>query len=381
MKVSGDWLTAPATREVFAALTARGHRALAVGGCVRNALIGVAVDDIDIATDATPQEVMDLAGSAGLKPVPTGIDHGTITIVSRGTGYEVTTFRADAETDGRHALVRFSTDIAEDATRRDFTMNALYAEADGTLVDPLDGLPDLLARHVRFIGDAGARIREDYLRILRFFRFSAWYGDPELGFDAEALAAISAALDGLEGLSRERIGSEMLKLLGAADPAPAVASMERVGVLARILPGTSSRALAPLVHLEEQCATLPDPIRRLAALGIGDGQRLRLSRKDQRRLALYQGLIGDDAPAGELGYRHGAEAARDVLLLRAAMLETPLEAEALAQAEEGAARTCPVRPADLMPEYEGAALGAKLREIETRWIASGFTLDRDALLN
>ena len=243
-RVSGAWLSAPGTQAVLGMLTDAGHAAYAVGGCVRNALIGKAVEDVDIATDARPQTVMALAEAAGLKPVPTGIDHGTVTVVADGTGYEVTTFRADVETDGRHATVRFSDDVKEDARRRDFTMNALYADASGAVRDPVGGLDDLKAHHVRFIDDPAARIREDYLRILRFFRFNAWYGRAKGGFDREALAAIADNLDGLETLSRERVGAEMIKLLSAPDPTRAVAAMDKAGVLLRILPGAVSGRVA-----------------------------------------------------------------------------------------------------------------------------------------
>lgn len=380
MKVTGDWLTADSTQAVFAALQADGHSAFAVGGCVRNALMNVPVTDVDIATDATPETVQSLAQAAGLKSVPTGIDHGTITVVSGGTGYEVTTFRADTETDGRHAVVWFSTDLAEDAARRDFTMNALYADAAGQVVDPLGGLPDLEARHVRFIGTAQDRIAEDYLRILRFFRFAAWYGDPDLGFDPDALAAIAQSLDGLQGLSRERIGGEVIKLLSAPDPAPAVGSMEQTGVLHAILPGSTTRGLAVLVHLEQVNNVNPDPLRRLAALGVFDSDGLRLSKKQQRRLEQYQSLISTTESPAELGYRQGAEVAEDVILLRAALLEAPVAPDALPDARMGSQQKCPVKPRDLMPAYTGAALGEKLREVEDRWVASGFTLSKADLL-
>lgn len=380
MKVSGDWLTAETTQAVFTALRAQGNNAFAVGGCVRNALMDVPVTDVDIATDATPEQVQSLANDAGLKPVPTGLEHGTITVVAAGTGYEVTTFRADTETDGRHAVVRFSTDISEDAARRDFTMNALYADAHGTVIDPLGGLPDLMARRVRFIGDAQDRITEDYLRILRFFRFAAWYGDPNDGFDADALAAIAGNLDGLDGLSRERVGGEIVKLLTAANPAPAIGSMAQTGVLQTVLSGSDPRALAPLVHLEEVVSCDPDPLRRLASLGVFEGASLRLSKKDQRRLALYQSLISSTEPALELGYRHGAMFAIDVLLLRSATLEIPLDPDAMSAANQGSAATFPVKPGDLMPAYTGPALGEKLRVLEDRWIASGCALSKSDLL-
>ncbi|WP_300584268.1 CCA tRNA nucleotidyltransferase [Marivita sp.] len=380
MRVTGDWLSSQGTQAVFTALQARGNSAFAVGGCVRNALMGVPVTDVDIATDAMPETVQALAQDAGLKSVPTGIEHGTITVVSAGVGYEVTTFRADTETDGRHAVVRFSADMAEDAARRDFTMNALYADASGQVIDPLGGLPDLEARHVRFIGTAQDRIAEDYLRILRFFRFSAWYGDPDLGFDPDALAAIAVSLDGLRGLSRERIGAELIKLLSAHEPAPAVGSMAQSGVLNAVLPGSQMSGLAPLVHLEQSVGLAPDPLRRLAALAVFDGTELRLSKKDQRRLGQYQSLISTSETASELGYRYGPDIAQDVLLLRAVLLEMPLDPEAMRAAEIGSSQKCPVKPRDLMPAYSGAALGEKLREVEDKWIASGFTLSKTDLL-
>lgn len=379
MRITDDWIAAPGVQAVMAMLADAGHRALLVGGCVRNALLGAPVSDIDIATDAPPQRVMDLAVAAGLKAVPTGFDHGTVTVIAAHVPHEVTTFRRDVETFGRHATVAFADRVEDDAARRDFTMNALYAEADGTVVDPLGGLADLRARRVRFVGDADARIREDYLRILRFFRFHAWYGDAEEGLDADGLAACAEHCAGIETLSRERIGAEIRKLLSAPDPAPVVAAMQATGVLARVLPGAEMQALAPLVHLEQALA--PDPMRRLAVLGGEDAaDRLRLSRAEARRLDLLCGLIGSVEGPAELAYRHGAASARDALLTRAAVLEHPLPAAWEDAVAQGAGATFPVTAADLMPAFSGPALGAQLAELEARWIASGFTLTREALL-
>ena len=209
MKVVGAWLSAAPTQAVCAALADAGFAVLFVGGCVRNALLGLAVGDIDLATDATPETITMLAENAGFRVVPTGIDHGTVTVLAEGLAHEVTTFRSDIATDGRHATVVFSASVAEDAARRDFTMNALYATPQGDVIDPLGGLPDLLARVVRFVGDPAERIREDYLRILRFFRFYAVYGDSAQGLDADSLAACAAHADGIDTLSRERVGAEM----------------------------------------------------------------------------------------------------------------------------------------------------------------------------
>lgn len=362
-------------------LETHGHQALLVGGCVRNALLGAPVNDIDISTDARPARVMKLAKDAGLNAIPTGIDHGTITVVADGIPHEITTFRHDVETDGRRAVVAFSDNVEGDARRRDFTMNALYARSDGTVVDPLGGIEDLKARRLRFIDNAEDRIREDYLRILRYFRFHAYYGDPAEGMDLDALAAIANNIDGLSSLSRERVGSETVKLMGAPDPAPSVAAMRQTGALTAILPGTDDRALAPLVHLEEIHAVAVDPIRRLTVLG-GDNiaEALRLSKKAARhRDVLRNGLESSDAP-GALGYHHGAEVATSILLLRAAVFEMPLMPDGLAAARNGSEAQFPIRPADLIERFQGAALGKAFKELESRWITSNFALTKAELL-
>ena len=379
MKIEQDWIRNEATQSVCRALTAAGAQALFVGGCVRNALMGEPVSDMDIATDARPETVIAVAKAAGIKAIPTGIDHGTVTLVVDGIPHEVTTFRKDVETDGRRAVVAFADDIAEDAARRDFTMNAIYARPDGTVVDPLGGLPDLQARRLRFIGNAEDRIREDYLRTLRYFRFHAWYGNHAEGFDPDALAAIAATLEGLDTLSRERVGTELVKLLSAPDPAPAVATMRQIGVLAHILPGADDRALAPLVHLEG--GRRPEATRRLAALGGEDLQKtLRLSNSVSTRVAQLREGIGSAAGAAELAYRHDADFARDVILLRAAVLEMPLAPNFEADIARAATSFFPLAAKDLMPAYTGPELGKRLRILENAWIASGFELSRAALL-
>ncbi|MDG1129628.1 MAG: CCA tRNA nucleotidyltransferase [Paracoccaceae bacterium] len=382
MRIAAEWITADHTQAVCTMLTQAGYRALFVGGCVRNAIIGAPVTDIDIATDARPEVVMELAKDAGLRPVPTGIEHGTITVIAGGIPHEVTTFRRDVETDGRRAVVAYATRVEDDARRRDFTMNALYADPSGAVLDPLGGLPDLMARRVRFIEDAAARIAEDYLRILRFFRFHAWYGDDAQGPDQNALSAIAEATDGLAQLSRERMGSEIGKLLSAPDPAPSVAAMRACGVLTRILPGADDRSLAPLVHLEQQAQVGPDWLARLASMtGPEAAGRLRLSRAEEIRLCLLRDGLGSGRNAGELGFRHGIEDARAILLLRAAVMSQPLAPESLEAAAEGAAAVFPLRAADLMPEFEGPALGRELERLKQRWILSGFSLTREELLD
>lgn len=375
-QVTGGWLHHPGTQALCAALQAAGWQALFVGGCVRNALLAVPVGDIDIATDARPETVTDLAVRAGFRVVPTGIDHGTVTVIAQGVPHEVTTFRHDVETDGRRAVVAFATEVAEDARRRDFTMNALYARADGTVIDPLGGLPDLLARHVRFVGDAGQRIREDYLRILRFFRFHAHYGDPAGGIDTEGLAACAALSGGIETLSAERIGAEMKKLLAAPDPAPAVAAMAQAGVLAQVLPGADPRALAPLVHLEG--ALPPRWQRRLAVLG-GGPERLRLARAENVTVQAIRDETGSARSPAALAFLHGAETATDTVLARAALLQMPLPEGWPADIARGAATQFPVRAADLAP-LTGPALGHRLKQLREAWLAADLRPGRDALL-
>ncbi|MES2665636.1 MAG: CCA tRNA nucleotidyltransferase [Pseudomonadota bacterium] len=378
--LTGDWLTHPATQSLLAGLEAAGFAALFVGGCVRNALLGVPVLDTDLATDARPETVSNIARSLGFRSVPTGILHGTVTILAGGRALEVTTFRRDAQTDGRHAVVAFTSDVATDAARRDFTMNALYADRHGQIIDPLGGLPDLLAARVRFVGDPDQRITEDYLRILRFFRFHAHYGDPAMGIDAEGLAACAAHADQIPALSRERIGAEMRKLLAAPDPAPSVASMAQAGVLAQVLPGADPTALAPLVHLESGIP--PRWQRRLAVIGGQDpAGNLRLSRKEARDLGLVRDEIGTTHTPAALGWLLKPDLAQDAILARAALLEAPLPPHWRADIARGATARLPVTATDLQPAHQGAQLGARLKDIQARWLASDLTLAKHDLLD
>ena len=375
------WLEDPAAQAVCAAVAADGYDVFFVGGCVRNALLGLPDSDVDLSTNARPEEVTRLAEAAGLKAIPTGVEHGTITVVAQGQPFEVTTFRKDVETDGRRAVVAFSGSIEEDARRRDFTMNALYAKADGTVLDPLGGLPDLMARRVRFIEDPQARIREDYLRILRFFRFSAWYAAHDAGFDADTLDAIARNSDGLAQLSAERIGQEMAKLLAAPDPAPALAVMGQTGVLQQILPGSDSRFVAPLVHVEAALGLSPNWITRLAALGGEDApERFRMSKADSKALAVL-GEVGFGGPGlAEVAYRHGVEVAKAAAALRAVLAEQMPDLSVIETVSAASSAVFPVKAVDLMPAYQGPALGNRLAALEAAWIASDFKLSKAELL-
>ena len=279
------WLTAPQTVAVLDALEAAGGEGRFVGGCVRDALIGRPVADIDIATPMTPQAVVDAVTRAGLKAVPTGIEHGTVTVVSSGRPYEVTTLRRDVTTDGRRATVAFTEDWAEDAARRDFRLNALYADRTGAVFDPTgEGVADAEAGRIVFVGEPERRIREDYLRILRFFRFRAWFGRGEA--DGAALAACSALKAGISQLSAERISAELIKLLSAPDPRAAVHLMADTGVLFEVLPWAGDASMfLPMIQIDR------DPILRLSSLLPGDpdvvreaAEKLRLSNAQKARL-------------------------------------------------------------------------------------------------
>ncbi|WP_299045080.1 CCA tRNA nucleotidyltransferase [uncultured Tateyamaria sp.] len=357
-----------------------GFRAYFVGGCVRNAVMGVPITDIDIATDATPDQTTTVCTDAGFRCVPTGVDHGTVTVIAHDHAFEVTTFRKDVATDGRRAVVAFSNDIAEDARRRDFTMNALYADRHGQITDPVQGYDDAQRRHVRFIDDAGQRIREDYLRTLRYFRFSAQYAPAHAGWDADALAGISANLDGLQTLSAERVGAEMLKLMAAPDPFPALCVMQQVGVLTAVLPGADPILVGPYVHLETANAVPVDPMGRLAALGGQDvAQRLRLSRSDQRHLDSIRVLSASSDTPKAIGHIGGKATGRAAILLRSAYENAPLAQGALDQVALGADAVFPISAADL-PHLAGVDLGAELRRLKQLWLASDLTKTKRQLL-
>lgn len=379
--------TTPGLSPLLAVLNGGGEEARVVGGAVRNALLGLPVIDVDIATTALPQEVAARATRAGLKAVPTGIEHGTVTVVSGHHGYEVTTLREDVETDGRRAVVRFGRSWQHDAERRDFTLNALYAAPDGTVVDLVGGLADLEARKIRFIGSPDARIREDYLRILRLFRFHAAYGTGAV--DKAAFSGAVRLRQGLLALSHERVRAELLKLLLAPGAAATLAVMSDAGLIQPLIGGIAdARAFARLVEIEalwrgEGWDVPADAIRRLAVLAVrvpDDAERLRgklrLSNAEGRRLALMAGSVPDmtdDAAAQAFIYRTGAEAARDRALLAAAHGRPGMERIGRLAAEWAVPRA-PFRADDLIALglKPGRALGAALRRAEADWIDAGF---------
>ena len=379
------WMTAPATEAVLKALGGDGRF---VGGCVRDALLGRAVGDIDIATPLAPDEVTRRLAASGIKVVPTGLTHGTVTAVASGQPFEITTLRRDVETDGRHARVAFTEDWAADAARRDFTMNALFLDAAGAVFDPVGGLADLRAHRVCFVGDPTTRIREDVLRILRFYRFHAHYGEGEA--DPAARAACRALAQALPNLSRERVAAELMKLLAAPDPLPTLELMQEDSVLTAILPEARHLdRLAALIPIEPT----PDPLRRLAALTDGSAEtvaeRLRMSHADRERLKFLEAppfpidLAGDEHTQHRAIYRLSAQGYRDLVLLQAAEDRAGDRARALlAQAARWPAPVFPLRGADITAAGvpAGPQVGRLLAEIEAWWEAGDFAADRDQCL-
>jgi poly(A) polymerase len=390
------WLREPPLSKLLEALNSGGEEARVVGGAVRNELLGEPVGEVDIATTALPDEVSRRVAAAGFRVIPTGIEHGTVTAILNGKSYEVTTLRQDVETFGRHAKVAFGRDWTADAERRDFTMNALSATADGTVHDYVGGLADLRERRVRFIGDAGKRIAEDYLRILRFFRFHADYGQ---GLpDADGLAACIFGRAGLEHLSRERLRMELLKLLAARHATPAIAIMAETGLLIAVLGGVPDLAsFSNMVKLEAAMGFTPDAVRRLGALGVRipeDAerlwQRLRLANAEHDRLASMASqwrsvAPGDDKAARALLYRLGPERFVDRVLL--AWTRSPAGSSDAAWhslatlPQRWTAPTFPLKADDFLKRglAKGPALGVALRASEAAWIAADFPGDGAAI--
>jgi len=388
------WLTDAKTRAVLDAL---GPDSRFVGGAVRNTLLGREVSDIDIATPLLPDVVAKRLTAAGLGAVPTGVEHGTITAIASGTPFEVTTLRRDVATDGRRAVVAYTTDWKEDAARRDFTMNALYATADGEVIDLVGGVADLNAGRVHFVGDATTRIREDYLRILRLFRFHAWYGKGEI--DAEALRAAAAEKAGLAKLSGERVQKELLRLLEAENPAPVLRTMAAAGILSVLLPGALSiTRLERLAAIDAEAFFTPDPLLRLAALLPNDvsvadavAAKLKLSNTQALRLADIAGakekIVSylsvkevrkllyriDTGPFKDRVFLKWADDAKNSNAVQWRMLL------AVADAWERPRFPLSGREVMLAGVPEGPLVGKILAEVEDWWVDADFTEDEFSL--
>jgi poly(A) polymerase len=395
MNAAQRLLDDPRLATLFAALTKTGAETRVVGGAVRDALFGLTPHEVDLATTALPEAVLKAARAAGLKGVPTGIEHGTVTIVVAGTPYEVTTLREDVETDGRYAVVRFGGDFEQDARRRDFTVNALSLGPDGTLYDYTGGVADLEAKRIRFIGDAATRIREDYLRVLRFFRFNASHG--EGAFDRDGLHESILARDNLARLSRERIRAEIVKLLPARRAPEIMRAMSHAGIIEVLLGMGFPARLERLAGFETAQSKKGDAVLRLAAFSVllpEDADRLRahlrLSNEEHARLVAaaraLAPLHGRETPPPvshlrEMLFLCGARAAADALALAfaesGAAPDDPNWLEAARYLDETPAPEFPIKGADLIALglKPGRDLGAALKALQANWIRAGFPRD------
>lgn len=411
-RIEADWLHEPDLQHLLAALSAGGEEARVVGGAIRNTLMERPVTDIDVATTCLPEETARRVSAAGFKAVPTGIEHGTVTAVAPsrdgkgGRPYEVTTLRRDIETDGRHAKVLFGRDWQADAERRDFTINALYCDASGKILDHVGGLADIERRTLRFIGDAAQRTEEDYLRILRFFRFFAWYGEGRP--DGDGLRAATRLKPGLKHLSAERVWAELRKTLAAPDPSRALLWMRQTGVLTAVVPesekwgidGVHGLMAAERLHgwdadplLRLECIVPPDAAR-LAELA----KRLRLGNADRDRLTAFA-LADPVAPAeAETAFRlrlyfGNRQASLDRLRLAIATAGTKGDGEAALSERAGLSRMLDLAMRFVPPEFPlsgddlraagippGPRMGASLQALKRLWVESGFVLSRDRLL-
>lgn len=392
------WLSSKAVAAIFAALPKGSTRF--VGGCVRNALMGVEVGDIDLATQLEPNDVATALKAANIRYVPTGIEHGTLTAVIDGHPYEITSLRKDVETDGRRAVVAFTQDWAEDAQRRDLTINALYADIDGHVFDPTgQGLEDLTAMKFRFVGNAEDRVKEDYLRILRFFRFLAWYGGKGK-VDAQALKACRENRKGLKKLSAERVWSELKKMLLARDPSRAVGIMLTNEILDTLLPEASNAdGLTRMVALEQREAIDPDHLLRLMAMSAREPlqmallcKRLKMSTKETARLRSWADSSAaldphaDDREKLKAIYLAGKQVVIDRARLRAAGEDDALMSSrwmSLADLAMGwTPPEFPISGKDMKAAgvEPGPQMGKMLEALKALWVRSGFTADREKLL-
>lgn len=406
--IDAPWLTSASLQSLLSALSRDGEEARVVGGAVRNWILEQPVSDVDVATTTAPEETVRRVEAAGFRAVPTGIEHGTVTVVTSERAYEVTTLRKDIETDGRRATVSFGRDWQTDAERRDFTINALYCHADGTVVDLVGGIPDITSQTLRFIGDAETRIREDYLRILRFFRFFAFYGKGRP--DAEGIRASTRLKDGLVGLSPERIWSELRKLLSAPDPSRALLWMRQTGVLTAVLPETERwgiDAIHPLVDAERAFGWDADPMLRLAAIVPPDAarltemaKRLRFSNAERDRIVAFahaEPVRSDESEAALRTRLYFGDRSSIIDRLRLGLAAARIKAEAtpqsltavatltrqLAAAERFDPPEFPVNGEDLKRAgiAPGPDMGEALNRLRRLWAESGFVLDSEALMS
>jgi len=381
-KLENNWLNQASAQCLSKAFKNYGYQALFVGGCVRNSILKVPVTDIDMATDALPETIIKISKENNFKFILTGLTHGTITIIIDKIAYQITTFRNDITNDGRHAKVEFTTSLLLDASRRDLTINAIYCDSYGKIIDPLNVLEDLNNRVIKFIGDPNKRIAEDYLRILRFFRFQAIYGNEMLEINVPALAACREHKSKLVKLSKERITSELRKLFLSNNPTRTIIKMTDTGILNQLFKNCSINSFISYIEAEKKYKIKINWIGRLLSLqGSNIEEVLTLTRQELKMIKYTKKAIGQNVPIFEFSYYNGIEYGIMYLLLQHGMKKTTVNKILINKVSSIVTRKFPVTAKDLMPKLKGKKLGDELKKLESQWIKSDFTLNKNQLLS
>ena len=375
------WLRNPSAQKLSKLYKNFGYQVLFVGGCVRNTILKMPVTDIDLATDAQPEEIIKIAKENNIRFVPTGLAHGTITLIIDNKNYQITTFRTDFDHDGRYAKVEFTESLLLDASRRDLTINALYCNHVGEVIDPLNGLDDIKKQKIKFIGNPNERIKEDNLRILRFFRFQAIYGNKNLEIDSIALEACHNHKSKLAALSKERITSELRKILSAPNPLEVIIKMNETGVLNELFQNVSIDSLEAYLKTEEKFKININWLGRLLSLQVTqEEESLKLTRCEFKFLKQTKSAIENQIHVLEFSYYNGVENGKIYSILQNFRHNNILNKNLLNQINSLATKKFPITAKDLMPEIRGKKLGEALRSLEDRWIKSNFTLSKKDLL-
>jgi len=379
------WLKSKPVNIIWKVLSSKGAKVYFVGGCVRDSVQARKIKDIDIATDALPSEVIELAKLANLKVIKTGLEHGSVAIIVQNERFDITTFRSDIVTDGRHSTVRFSLNILDDAMRRDFTMNALYMTIDGEILDPISGFEDLVSGRVRFIGEPEKRIREDYLRVLRYFRFLTIYGEKAESLDHSTVDACSNAIFGLKTLSNDRIWEELQKILLADNPNLSLKLMYSSGVLEAILPFAKLENLHRFLILEKKFKIKFKEINRLAVLNPSQvrfwAKRFPFKREQRRWLDTLLVNLNDSSSLRVRSYKYGADLTISAYAIFKSHLSKTLDSKDLAEINAGSSQSFPINNSDLLEYYsQSKALGDEFKRLKDLWFSSNLELDRHNLL-
>ncbi len=379
------WLKSAAVRLIWKILSSNGNKVYFVGGCVRDSIQGREIKDVDISTDALPSRVIEMVEAAGLKVIKTGFEHGSVKVLIEQDSFEVTTFRSDLVTDGRHSKVSFSRNILDDASRRDFTMNAIYMTIDGDILDPLYGWEDLVNGYVRFIGKPEKRIKEDYLRILRYFRFISTYGEHINYKDDIAVQACSEAIEGLKTLSQSRIWEELQKILLAADPYPVLKLMKVSKILDEILPSANIECLANFLKIERKVKLEAIVMNRLLALNVNSVrfwvEKFPLTKEQCAWVSKVLISISDNSSPKVKGYKYGMNLALVSLALVNANSFEKFDQNDLADIKLGCSKKFPLSSSDLLEFFSPSKeLGDELKRLKVLWFDSDLELDRNDLL-